>query len=122
MGKTKSQAIKTKKKPNITYGYSNYIKGGGIYITAFIDNEPYADLTINLLSHGITPPHGYVMVPTYKLDKDIFSSFVDDLAERVVTRFGYGPFDAYADLVELKSDWRDKAVPLEDYYQTDNKE
>ncbi len=122
MGKTKSQAIKTKKKPNITYGYSNYIKGGGIYITAFIDNEPYADLTINLLSHGITPPPGYVMVPTYKLDTVIFSSFVDDLVERVVTRFGYGPFDAYADMVELKSDWRDKAFPLEEYYITKNEE
>lgn len=117
MGNKESRSNKANKKRNLIYAYSYYMKDGGIYIMAIVDDEPYADITINLSSYGLHIADNQVVVPTYKLDEDIFFSFVDDLAERIVTRIGYGPFDAYGDVVELKKDWKDKAVLLEDYYQ-----
>lgn len=113
-----SASKRSHKKLNLSYAYSNYVKGGGVYIMALIDDEPYADITVNLSAYGTTTKINEVMVPTYKLDADVFSSFVDDLAERIITRIGYGPYDAYGDLVELKKDWKDKAIPLEEYYKT----
>ena len=107
-----------KKKLNLTYAYADYTRDGSIYIAAMLHGELYAEITVNLSSYGLHLKGNQVMVPTYKLDADVFFSFVDDLAERIVTRIGYGPFDAYGDIVELKKDWKDKAVPLEEYYKT----
>lgn len=101
----------------LTYAYSTYAIDGSTYITAFMDDELYGDVTINLGVYGITPAKNQVVLPTYKFSKAFERTVKHDLVKKVVKRIDYGPYDAYGELVELKDDWQDRALSYDALYE-----
>lgn len=120
MDRRKSSSGASRKLLNLTYVYGTYDVDGSIYLEALEDDEPYADITVNLSRYGysFTPESNQVVLKAYEMSQELLDTVIHDLVEEVIKKVYYGPFDAYGLLVELKSDWRERAVSLESLYQT----
>ena len=117
MKQAKSDSGANRDKLNLTYAYSHYVDGNGIYIEALEDGELYADVTVNLMGYGLKTGPNEVFIPSSKYPKELIDVVKHDLVKRVILRVNVGPFDAYADLVELRDDWMDKCVSIESLYE-----
>ena len=119
MDKRKSGSGANRKLLNLTYAYDSYAVDNSIYIEALEDDEPYADVTVNLSSYGysFTPESNQVVIKAYEMSPRLLDTVLHDLVEEVIEKVNYGPFDAYGYLVRLKKDWRERAVSLESLYQ-----
>lgn len=122
MDRRKSGSGANRKLLNLTYAYDSYAVDNSIFIEALEDDEPYADVTVNLSSYGytFTPESNQVIIKAYEMSPDFLDTVLHDLVEEVIDKINYGPFDAYGYLVRLKGDWRERAVSLESLYQTSN--
>ena len=119
MDKRKSGSAANRKLLNLTYAYAVYEVDDSIFIEALEDDEPYADVTVNLSSYGysFTPESNQVVIKAYEMSPDFLDTVLHDLVEEVIEKINYGPFDAYGYLVRLKGDWRERAVSLESLYR-----
>lgn len=113
MDKSKSS---TEELPKLTYAYGEYVKDGSTYIVALEGGELFADVTVNLSSYGVKLKANQVVIPIYKFAKGDQKTIKHDLVKKVIKTIPYGPFDAMGELVELKDDWKKKAIPLESLY------
>lgn len=122
MDQAKSCSGANRDKLNLTYAYGHYVNGNGIYIEAQEDGELHADVTVNLMEYRLKTGPNEIFIPSYKYPKEFIDKVKHDLVKRVIMRINFGPYDAYADLAELKDDWKDICVPLESLYRPNNED
>ena len=113
MEQTQTESGVDRKKREFTYAYGNYVEGGGLFIEALENGELYDDITVNLKGYGYMPGPGQVFIPAYKIEPELMEAIYRDLVKDVIVKVPFGPFDAYAILVQLKDDWEKRIVPLE---------
>lgn len=116
MKATKSCSRENCEQLKLTYAYSTYVADDSLYIAALEDGELYSDVSINLSCYGITPGDNQIILPTYKFSEEFERAVKKDLVKKVLRIVYYGPFDAHGELVELKDDWRERAIPLDSLY------
>ena len=94
--------------------YFSYYKTGDIYIAVYDDEDYYEDLTICLAEYGIYPKEGQIIIPVNMMRENDYKKYINDLIETTIRVIPYGPYDAVGVLAELKDNWRDICIPMDE--------
>ena len=95
------------------YYYSHY-NTGEIYIAAYVEDELYADVSICLAEYGIVPEDNQIIIPFDNMSEKDYQMYLRDLTKAQIKDIIYGPYGSTSVLVELRDDWKDICISMEE--------